>query len=470
MRYQRMKKILLLACVAVTPLYNLQASQRETKTDTLLTLGIPDNYTVHYGQITHGVDSVRESGMVNKIDFLPTTVQPKDDGYWVYGVGRNQEKTPRVWRMFTKDGNTLTDHTVLYDFPATPETGSRWITSQMAVGENKVLLMQLATGKPPRRGHFFYAYGSENGDQNWRPLQDDIIYKGQDAFSVVWNAELKKFVAYQTTYQLYDKRYPDGISPVRRVLSIRTSPDGVNWEPGDSFGVDGPHMSEDKLILPDSLDTDDTEFYKFSVIDLGEFWAGIMVKYVSQPKELPNAAPWPHGPFLSYEWWISQDGLNWKRPFRESSNLDNAPYDLGYRLHQPLHVGNELRWIANKRVYTIDRARMFYSYSRANAEIVTKPIQLRGKEISVQAEFFERGAGDPSRYNKALRQSYVMAELVDANGNTILGFERSKCIFREADNGKLTLKWEDKFFPEDTNAPVQVRILFRDVKLYSLSY
>lgn len=440
------------------------------ESDTLLTLGVPYNYTPVYGRIKHGADSIRESGMVNQIDFMPQAIKPADGGYWVYGIGRNQQKTPRIWRVFTKDGYTLTDRTVLYDLPPTPETNSRWITSQMAVGDDKLLLIQLSFGKPPRKGHFFYAFGTGSNDQDWRPLQNEIIYKGQDAFSIVWNPSLRRFVNYQTTYQLYNKRFADNISPVRRVLSIRTSPDGISWDPGDSFGVDGPHMDIDKLILPDSLDSEDTEFYKFSVIDLGEFWAGIMVNYVSQPKEFPNTSPWPHGPFLSYEWWISRDGMTWDRPFRETSNLDNTPYDIGYRLHAPLQIGNELRWIANKRIHTMNRSRIFYLYSRANAEILTIPIQLRGKPITVEVDFFERDANYPAQLSGALHQSYVMAELVDDMGNTIPGFERSKCLFRKSDNGKLTLQWEDKFLPEDNSIRVQVRILFRDVRLYSLSY
>ena len=433
----------------------------------LLTLGNPDNFTVNYGMLSFGARPFHEAGPVTtNLNFLPRALKATNDGYYLYGIGSG----PRVQRAFTEDGYTFSDNTILYNLPASP-SGTPWVTTQLATKDDDLLLMAIAAGQPARQGHYFYAFGTNNSDTNWSLLQSTPLYKGQDALHIAWNEPLQQFVNYQTTYQLYDKRYPDNVSPTRRVLHIRTSPDGVNWTPGDSFGVDGPYLSEDQLILPDNQDSEDTEFYKFAAIDLDEFWAGIMVKYVSKPQEFPNTSPWPHGSFLSYEWWISNDGIEWNRPFRNSSRLDNAPYELAYRFMQPMKIENELRWVAENRVYTLNRYRIFYTYSRANAEILTKPLQLRvDTPIALMVDFFDRSIDYSPNLGDALNQGYIMAELVDQAGQVIPGFERGKCTFQASEERKLTLKWDNKSLPDNLDNPVQLRIFFRDARLYSVMY
>src|SRR5690606_27660747 len=101
-----------------------------------------------------------------------------------------------------------------------------------------------------------------------------------------------------------------------------------------------------------------------SVVDFGEFWAGIMLNYLSRPSALGPESPLPHGPFLGYEWWISSDGFTWDRPFRGQSHLAGLPLPLMASLYQPFRAGDELRWsaAAGSKLFTMDRKRMFYVY------------------------------------------------------------------------------------------------------------
>lgn len=463
-----MKQIFISTALILTATYTLTA-QHSNHNDSLLTLGNPSNIVIEFGKPSYGANSFNLGGEAPDVRFGVHTVVPAKEGYCVYGISRSDKGNPQVWRALTDDGYSFKQTKMLFELPPS-RSGTPWLTSQLSVGRDRFILIQVAKGKFYRRGHYFYSFASQKTDSLWRPLQKEPIYQGQDALSIVWNNQLSRFVNYQTAYQILDKRYKDNISPVRRVLHIRTSEDGKTWFPGSSFGIDGPYLSQQEIIVPDSLDTEDTEFYKFNAINLGEFWAGIMVKYVAQPTEFPSLKPWPHGPFLSYEWWISSDGLNWERPFRETSNLDNAPYALAYRLHKPLQFGNELRWIADQKVYTMNRNRMFSIYSRANADVVTKPLQLNGKPLTLEVEFFNRNT-DNSKYKNALTQGYIIAELVNSSGNVVKGFEREKCIIRTTDEEKIVLKWGEKHLPDSYGKDsFRLRISFRDVKLYSLSY
>ena len=436
----------------------------------LLTLGNPGNFTVNFGTLSYGATPVRDGGATN-LSFVARAVKPIGNGYHVYGYSGL-----KIMRAFTEDGKQFSNHTELYVLPDAP-SGTPWMTRQMAVGKDKLLFMAIARGQPATHGHYFYSFGTQNIDTDWSLLQNTPVYRGQDAFQITWNEELGKFVNYQTAYQRFTKQYPDNLPDVRRVLHIRTTEDGVNWEPGDSFGAEGPYLDDDVLIVPDEKDPQDMEFYRFGAMHLGEFWAGVMVNYSPKPQEIPNTDPWPHGPFLSCEWWISQDGLNWKRPFRDNSRLDGASHDLTYNMMQPIEVENELRWVSsNFRMYSMNRYRMFYTYSRSNADILTKPIQLRkDKPIALLVDFFDRIVPDANR-DYALQQGYIIAELVDHAGNVIPGFERGKCVFNTMEDQhlreerKITLKWGDKFLPETFDQPVQLRILFKDVRLYSVMY
>lgn len=327
-----------------------------------------------------------------------------------------------------------------------------------------MLLLQCQLGNPPLKGHPFHTFSGSLFGSTWHKLTDNFVYKGQDSFHMVWNKQLGKFVNYQISYQPFEKKHPDNMPKIRRVLHIRTSPDGITWTPGKSFGADGPYLPDDQLIVPDDLDYPDTEFYHLSAIELNGFWAGIMVKYVSQPAVLPNRKPWPHGPFLDYEWWISSDGITWERPFRENSGLEKTPHDLAYNLMQPIKVGDELRWVSNGLVYQQNQRRMFYAYCRANAEVVTSLIPLSDNPLSVEVSFEAVRRQEDS----ALLQGYLMAELLDESGNVIPGFERDKCLFMPDKSTQLKLKWGDNYLPE--NSSVRLRLCFRDVRLYSVSY
>ena len=315
----------------------------------LLTLGYPANIDVAFGKITYGADPPGCIGSSTGLNFVISEINAGSEGYTVFGLRRSKDHYPQVWKAFTRDGILFEDANMLFEAPP-PDPSKKWLAGDIACRDNEIYLLLCRLGDPPLNGHPFHAFSGKADGSGWRKLDDsEYIYKGRDAVNIRWNMALGKFVNYQGSLQPYEKSFPDNIPEARRVLHIRTSPDMVQWTPGESFGGGGPYLPDYQLIVPDSTDNPDTEFYHFSVMDLGEFWAGTMVLYASQPDILPDYEPFPHGPFLGYEWWISPDGLNWQRPFRERSALEDMQLHFPYRLSDPIRIGDELRWAFPKK-------------------------------------------------------------------------------------------------------------------------
>lgn len=448
-------------------LVSLTCTASDSTQSKILTLGLPWNLTKEYGKLNFGVESFqRTDEAATGLNFTIHGTSPHGTTNLAYGLSKSADGRPEVWTAETQDGNAFSNSRKVFEIP-TADTPTRWIAASVALHDNTILLLQSAYGNPPRKGHRFFAFTGMTDGTGWKRMTDSPVYKGQDALKIVWNEEKKAFVNYHISYQPFIKRNPDNLLIVRRVLHIRTSKDGLVWTPGQSFGADGPYLPTEMLITPDSLDCPDKEFYKFSVFRFGDYWAGIMVDYAAQPKIIPNRKPWPHGPFLDFEWWVSKDGFKWERPYRENSGLEKIPLKFAYNLSDPIIYGDELRWVSEGSVFKQRRQRLFYTYSRSHSEIMTTALELTDKPINLELSFesIRRGESNP------LVQGYVMAELVDESGNVIKGFERNNCVNTPDESTRVTLRWGNKNLPDITkNRRVSIRFIFRDCRLYSVSY
>ncbi len=455
----RHKGLVMAVCAAIASEPGIMAA---AEPGNLLSLGCPWNAEVGFGKVVYGALPPQDAGEVKGLDFRISGWAAAGDEMIAYGV-KHADGRPQVWCARTRDGLVFNGAEMLYEVPRAKR---QWLAGGVALRGSTLYLLQAQLGDPPTKGHPFHLFSGSLQGGDWRKLNDAPLYLGQDAFTLAWDPQLGRFVNYQTTYQAWEKRFADNMPAVRRVMHIRTSPDGLEWTPGGSFGVDGPHLPREQLIEPDELDTPDTEFYHFAVMDLGEFRAGILVKYVSQPSLLPKSGPFPHGPLLGYEWWIGKDGLKWQRPFRETSALEETRHPFAYFLFQPLVVGHELRWPMSSGAYALDRRRMFYVYSQANAELTTREFVLSGQPIVAEVSFesVRRHA------DQFIRQGYLMAELLDAENRIVPGFERDKCVFSHGPETRLALKWGERVLPEPAAGTFRLRLLFRDVRLFSISH
>ncbi|MCF7853932.1 MAG: hypothetical protein K9N51_03970 [Candidatus Pacebacteria bacterium] len=428
----------------------------------LYTFIFADELQIDYGNVSFGAEPPQAAGQSKGLDFVIGDVIPDADGYTVYGLRRTEAHIPQVWKARTKDGMTFSDAELLFELPP-PD--NRWLAGDVAVAGDRIFCMNCDCGNPVGAGHSFHVFAGTD-DGGWSQLNSEPVYKGQDAFSLIWDGQ--QFVCYQTSYQPYRKRFADNMGDnIRRVLHIRTSPDCLEWTPGGSFGVDGPYLPDEQLITPDADDPPETEFYKFRPFRQDGFWAGALVKYISQPPILPKSGRFPHGPFLGCEWWVSRNGRDWQRPVRHTSNLDTLPLQSSYFMHKPFRVGHEMRWCLRDAVYSYDYRRRFYAYCPANAVMTTPPLRFEIEKPRLHVSF------ESVRLNKqgALRQGYLMAELVGQDGKTIEGFEKEKCLHKVSDATTLDLCWEGRTPASRADKePAQLRLHFRDVRIYSLEH
>jgi hypothetical protein len=69
----------------------------------------------------------------------------------------------------------------------------------------------------------------------------------------------------------------------------------------------------------------------------------------------------------------------------------------------------------------------------------------------------------------ATGQAYIMAELQDASGNLIPGYERDKCLYENTEGRALPMLWAEKSGGDLAGQSVQLRFFLRDAKIYGVN-
>ena len=99
-----------------------------------------------------------------------------------------------------------------------------------------------------------------------------------------------------------------------------------------------------------------------------------------------------------------------------------------------------------------------------NGAFSTRKFVLPDRPLTLNAA--ARWHGDKT--NAQQRQAYVMAELLDARGRPIPGFEKEKCIVQDKDGVDLPLRWAGRDTPALAGRIVAVRFYLRDATIYAL--
>jgi len=321
--------------------------------------------------------------------------------------------------------------------------------------------------------HEVYGYHSKDG-LHWEPCGEGVLYRDHDAFSAMWHPERNQYIVYQTTYQEWSKPYPDNIPRWRRVLSYRTSTDGIHWEPP----IDGPPTNpwpRERLITPDAEDTPELEFYWFNAFRYADRYIGLMRDYCPSPMETiypVRKIKTKHGSHLMMEWWVSRDGFEWKRPWRDTHAIRV--------LHGPIRFRHELLFIAEVTgsdngesqvsLHGLKRDRIASTGSRANAEFSSHLFRMPATPLylNVDARLNRPdGAGFPG-------QAYVMVEARDERDNTIPGYERGGQIIVDVDSVAHPLLWRhedgtERNLTELTGRNIRLRFYLRDARIYAVS-
>jgi hypothetical protein len=263
---------------------------------------------------------------------------------------------------------------------------------------------------------------------------------GNDAFSTIYDPRSKLYRCYQAVKRPYPMEYPDSIAPNhRRVMAIRSSDDGAHWSRLENF------------IEPDADDPPDLEFYMFTVFPYRDRFVGLQRNYARSPLMIGE-----HGPHISYEWWVSHDGLRWQRPARDM-------HAGVFTTCTPFVVDDRLCFLEynTMRRYSTPIDRMTWVGSQSNAEFSSRVFEVPERPLTVN---IESGTG-----TLLPDQAYVMVEVRQPDGQVIEGYEREKCVFIDMDGTALPLRWGEKDTSGLTGRDVCLRFYLRDARIYAVN-
>jgi hypothetical protein len=392
----------------------------------------------------------------------------KGGEFALFGYTGQADETQVVTRSTTRDFKSFDTRDVL----TLPAEG-KWLLMKEMVRRpdtGEYLLLAWCRGD---LGHTLKGFRSLDG-MAWTAIRGgEPLFRDHDAALVTWSNEHSLFVQFQVTYQAWDKAFPDNMGAhMRRVLSVRTSPDGEMWSPETNFNPGSLNERAKRrrsfrdvaeLLLPDEADPPDVEFYRAQAFRYGDRYVAAALLYASSPQIVnPNASVTPHGPMLGTEWWFSDDITNvhgWRRPFR---GHDAGPRDfLVY--HAPVVFNRQLLMYSAGQAMTIPQWRIAGAYARGNAEFSSKPFIAPARPVVLDASV---------RYAEEAKlgaqiQSYLMVSVLDENGQTVPGFEAEKCILRNTDGTQLRLAWGDVDTSTLAGRSVRLRFHFRDATVHA---
>jgi hypothetical protein len=419
-----------------------------------------DNSDVHdtYGKVEFRAHQLECLGKAKGFHAreVGCAIKRADGGWWVYGWschdkdGQFKETNPlRVIRCRTVDGIAFHDARTVFS-----DTSQRWLGSANIVcreTDNRLFCFSWARGKP---GHALYVFSSDDGE-NWKSIATPA-YTDHDAFSVIWDAANGCLVNYQTTYQKWAKKYVDNLGQDRRrVLSLRTSRDGIKWQPPLNVGFGGPYRAEEDLIVPDSEDPAELELYRVCVFPHQGRVVGLLCNYAPSPQIASTRKGTLHGPGLGAEWIFCREPGRMERPCRGIDAV--AESGNWIPTGQPVRAGHILCWYngLDGAIAGIHQDRIFYTFCRANGEFSSRLFSAPGGRMLLNAS--------ADGYD-----SYVMVEVRDEKGTVLPGYEKERCVLMGVDDTQLPLRWDGKSIRVLAGRKVRLRMYFRGARIYGV--
>lgn len=425
-----------------------------------------------WGQLRFGATPFQRVGDPPQKEFIVKYCLLRPDGtYDVWGFHGADHRPWKLVRARTRDGVHFEEvHTVLER-----TVGGQWahICSFSYSPElNRFLFLKNMNEK---YGFSMYAFTSSDGEQ-WHEYEHNPVFYEGDRWGALWSPTLQRFLYYGKGIQRYQKRIPELFADARRVMTLRSSPDGLHWAPdspcfdvqysylpkGSQSGrhVGGPLVPDEFQISPDEQDPPDLEFYAGDGFYYNGRYYLLMLNYAASP--IPPGTP-PvningHGPALDTEWWISRDGYHWDRPFRD---IDAGEMFIS---HNPMLVGGKLLFHQENGLWAIPEDRITYTSARSNAVFDTIQFVAPGRPFELNARI-PGGA-----YHSYAEQAYVMAELLDDVDRVISGYEKEHCILQPSrDAPDIPLRWENHDGTELKGKRIRIRFHLRSADIFAVN-
>ena len=181
-----------------------------------------------WGQVALRPAPSRIIAAAPKLPFLVRHTRRLADGNFdVLGVALGRNAPWRIVRANTRDGITMTDQRTVHREEG--EWGySATITHSPELGRYLCL-----KNTPWRTGDGFttYAFVSDDGEE-WTSAPEQPVFREGDAWSAVWSREQRRFICYNEALEWGEEKCVHELfRNARRVVGVRTSRDGISWEP-----------------------------------------------------------------------------------------------------------------------------------------------------------------------------------------------------------------------------------------------
>jgi hypothetical protein len=430
-----------------------------------------------WGKLHFGATPMQKIRACQDPGFVLACCRPQADGTWeVYGqsfkldeAGKEYEKknTWRIVHATTRDAEHFEKvETVFEGEPGcwTPHLGLAFNPDR-----KEFLMLKL---RYDRDGFGYMAFFSPDG-RHWQEHPGNPLFRDCDSLGLFWSESARRFICTAKSLQPVPKHYPDhgGTHPNlpgdlrdRRVLCIRSSRDGRQWEPSESLVDVWNHRGNYKslpaefLTVPDADDPQGMEFYR----GIG-FWYHdrsymVVLNYAASP-----LLPRKHGPQLDTEWWISRDGLRWDRPYRDINAVGDAFPGVVNITHNPMLIDGLLLFHFGSQLLGVQQDRISYVGARASAEFSTAPYLAPAADLYLNA-----AVPSPSR-EFAAPQAYLMAAVLDEHGKVLPGFEAEKCLIQKSDRIDTPLRWAERSAHDLAGRIVSLRFYLRSANIYAVT-
>jgi hypothetical protein len=438
----------------------------------------PQDLANTWGKLHFAFTPIRLIREVEPPPFTLIGCFPRADGTWEvfgqelkeFGRGRDSFEETNAWkiiRALTRDGVTFENPETVLEQPTAPWTQHAAIAFNPEAKEYLLLKLKMDSS-----GFAYTAFFSPDGRQ-WQAHPGNPLFYEGDAMTLFWSPALKRFVLVSKSLQPHRKHIRDHGGPTkslgdealrdRRVLMLRSSPDGRRWEPSvslpdvwDRHGQKGAHPPG-FLTLPDAEDPPDLEFYSGNGFWYHDRACLMVLNYAASPLTARK-----HAPQLDNEWWTSADGLRWERPARGVNALEVFPQVPRLEM-PPMVIGGNLLWLRGRMLLGLPEDRISGVSARANGEFSTKPFKMPEADLLLNA------AVPATERPFAKDQAYVMVAALDDKGETMPGFEADKCVIREEDRRDIPLKWGDVSARQLAGKTIRLRFHIRSANIYAVT-